>query len=258
MISIKNLVEFKDTFSAGFPFNHVIIDNFFTPEFAKSLEKEFPPYESEDWHYYCNPLENKKTLNNWNIFGSQTYKCFTYLCSDEFVNTLSGMVGVRLFPDIGLHGGGLHIHESGGNLNPHLDYNIHPKLGLQRKLNLLVYLSESLRPEFGGQLGFWEHDSLENQPGKLVKEIDPIFNRCVIFDTTQNSWHGISRVLKMQQNVFRKSIAVYYLCQPEEGATARYKALFAPRDDQKHCAEIKSLIEKRSSLCSSSSVYRTC
>ena len=33
------------------------------------------------------------------------------------------------------------MHGTGGNLNVHKDYSVHPKLGLRRKLNL-IYISK--------------------------------------------------------------------------------------------------------------------
>ena len=53
-------------------------------------------------------------------------------------------IGIKLFIDPGLHGGGWHIHSNKGNLNPHLDYSIHPKMDIQRRLNLIVYLEIKL------------------------------------------------------------------------------------------------------------------
>ena len=42
------------------PFDHVVIDDFFTEDFAKKLSSEFPAYEDEIWHGYDNPIEVKK------------------------------------------------------------------------------------------------------------------------------------------------------------------------------------------------------
>ena len=49
----------------NFPFYYKIIDNFFNQEQAKRISKEFPDYNSDVWFFYNNPLENKKTCNNW-------------------------------------------------------------------------------------------------------------------------------------------------------------------------------------------------
>ena len=113
-----------------------------------------------------------------------------------------------LFADSGLNGGGWHIHKQGGKLNTHLDYSLHPKLKLERKLNLIVYLNPDWNAEWGGALGFWGNES-SSKPGELVKEIPPKFNRAVIFDTTVNSWHGLPDPLRCPEGQSRKSLAVY-------------------------------------------------
>ena len=146
-----------------------------------------------------------------------------YLNSPEFVSFLSNTLDIKLYSDPGLHAGGCHIHSSGGILAPHLDYNIHPKLGLKRKLNLLVYLTEEYKTYFGGHLGFYKGVS---QPEKLMIEIPTIFNRAVLFDTSQNSWHGLSQDLIMPSGIYRKSLAVYYLTDPGENEKTNKRALF--------------------------------
>ena len=163
------------------PFNFTVINNFFKKKFARNLEGDFPSYNDKIWYSYSNQLENKKALNNWNAFPELTYSTFSYLCSDKFIKILSNLTSLKLYPDYGLNGGGWHIHGKGGNLNPHLDYSIHPKILYQRKINIIIYLSENLLPsKHKGHLGFWEHDKNKNQPGQLIHEIEPQFNRAVI------------------------------------------------------------------------------
>ena len=245
--------EFKD----AHPFSHCVVDNFVPEALAVQLESDFLAYEAPKWFVYKNKIEDKKALNDWNVFPGATYKFFQYLNSAEFVNLLSGLAGARLYSDPGLHGGGWHIHGPGGNLNPHLDYSIHPKLGLQRKLNIIVYISSALKAEHGGHLGLWAHDRETNRPGKLVREIEPKFRRAVIFDTTQNSWHGMSRPLTQPEGIYRKSLATYFLCDPARDSDPRGRALFAPREEQKGDVGIEELIKARSGVASSQKVYRT-
>jgi len=240
---IKNAFE---SFKFGQPFDHCVVDNFLDEEITKELEKEFIPYDSDSWVYYKNPIENKKALGEWNKFGKYTYNYFEKINSPEFVGFLSELVGVKLYPDYGLHGGGWHCHGQGGNLNPHLDYSIHPKLGLQRKLNIIFYVSSSLEDKHGGHLGLWTHDEKINGPKDLYKELTPLFNRAVFFDTTQNSWHGMSRQLDVPDGVYRKSLAVYYLCDPEGNVDPRNRALFAPREEQKGDKYVEEVIKSRS------------
>lgn len=228
------------------PFPYIVKDNFLDQELANNLSTEFLPYDNPEWFFYNNPLEHKKTINNWLLFPMVTYKFFAYLNSNEFIDKLKTEFKLsNLYPDPGLHGAGWHIHSRGGKLNVHLDYNLHPKLKLQRKLNLILYLSQDWDPTWGGNLEFWSHNTETNRPKNLEKTIDCKFNRAVIFDTTKNSWHGFAQELKCPENIYRKSIAMYYLVDPEENATERYRALFSPSDDQKNNSEIENLIQRR-------------
>lgn len=233
----------------NYPFYHYIIDNFLDDTKAKTISQEFPDYYSNIWYCYNNPLENKKTCNSWYQFETETYKTLSYLNSPEFIQNLQELTGIpKLYPDIGLHGGGLHIHGTGGKLNVHLDYSIHPKLKLQRKLNLIIYLTEDWNAEWGGSLEFWSHNSETNKPKEKVVTIDNIFNRAVLFDTTQNSWHGFPEPLTCPRHTYRKSLAVYYLTDAPEEIDQRPRALYAPYKEQENNLEILNLIKQRVKL----------
>jgi len=254
-INQNNLIQSLSQFKGALPFDHCVIDNFFFEEIANHLEDEFLDFESPKWYKYKNAIENKKTLNDWNSFPPLTYRVFNFLISKDFMSLLEHNLGLELLQDPGLHGGGWHIHGKDGNLNPHFDYSIHPKLKTQRKLNIIIYLSSALKTEHGGHLGLWEHDSEKDTTGPLIKEVEPKFNRAVIFDTTQNSWHGMSRSLIQPEGIYRKSLAVYYLVTPLSGVDEREKALFAPRDDQRGDINIEKLIKTRADSSNYSSVY---
>lgn len=224
------------------PFPHLVLDDFFDDELAHQLSKDFPAFDDPVWHTYDNAIEVKKTLNNWHHFTPALYRFFSDINSRNAVNLFEQLTKCRLYPDLGLHGAGLHIHGAGGKLNTHLDYSIHPKLGLERRLNLIVYLNPDWQESWGGSLGFWRDDN--GKPGELVKSIAPVFNRAVLFDTT-NAWHGLPEPIKCPLGQYRKSLAVYYLCDPREGAVQRKRALFAPSEDQVGDREVLDLIERR-------------
>lgn len=257
MINLDHFLLQLNSFKSSKPFDHCVIDNFLPETLAEQLETEFPSYEYHKWLCYKNPLEDKKAIESWLEFPPVTYKLFYYLNSEKFVKLLSNKLNIELYPDTGLHGGGWHCYSDGGNLNPHLDYSIHPKLGLQRKLNLILYVSQHIKPEHGGYLGLWSHDYITNQPLRVETEIEPVFNRAVLFDTTQNSWHGFSRPLTPPVGVYRKSLAIYYLCDPPLNVDNRGRALFAPREYQKSDQNIIELIKLRSGIDTSKLVYKT-
>ena len=72
-------------FRGAEPFDHCVIDNFFTDEFAKHLESEIPEFESDVWQKYNNPIEIKKITSEENKlikFNSQLEHTGTS-CTDE-------------------------------------------------------------------------------------------------------------------------------------------------------------------------------
>ena len=231
------------------PFDHWVIDNFFKKKDADILSDQFLEFDDDRWYTYSNSIENKKTLQNWGSFPPKIYQTLQGFCSQEFISGIEIITNInKLYPDYGLHGGGLHIHGRGGNLNIHKDYSIHPKLKLQRKLNLIIYLSKNWDVSWGGGLELWSHDHENNKPKELVKTIEPKFNRAILFDTTQNSWHGLPQPLMCPSDRYRKSIAVYYLTNVDDNTEERYRALFVPTKKQSNNKDVLKLIESRSKL----------
>ena len=256
-INDQNWKIINQQFLEGNPFNHVVIDNFFTTETATKLVADFPTYSSDIWHTYNNAIEDKKTCNNWNQFPKTTYSVFNYLGSSAFIDVMSQITGIdKMYSDPGLNGGGWHSHTKNGKLNVHLDYSVHPKLGLKRNFNLIIYMTPEWDASWGGGLELWNHNPDTNQPKERVKLIENKFNRAVVFDTTQNSWHGLPADLECPDGVARQSLAVYYLTQADSLTDPRGKALFAPYKDQVNNAEVLDLIKKRSSTLTASEVYK--
>lgn len=259
LIPPVNLAPLAWDFEGKHPYSWCAIDNFFDPTFARELASEFPAFDSDAWHEYRNPLEVKRTLNNWNAFGPATYRAMSFLNSAHFVELLrlSIKADYPLYSDPGLHGGGLHAAARGGRLNVHLDYSRHPKTGLARKINLLVYLTEDWQDEWGGALGLWEQNPVQPGPGALVRSIAPRFNRAVIFETP-NAWHGLPEPIACPEGQVRKSLAVYYLTDPKDVAreAQRTRALFAPAPEQIGDAEVLDLIARRADETTAASVHR--
>ena len=237
------------------PFPHIVIDNFLPDHIAKILANEFPSYDSDTWFNYSNRIEHKKLLSDWRKFPKTTYQFFTFLNSKWVLNTLSNLTNSLLIEDQGLHGGGWHIHSNGGKLNPHLDYSIHPMLKLQRKLNLIIYLSEDWKKEYGGHFGLWDQHPTKPRANNLIKEIDIKFNRAVLFDTTKQSWHGLSKKVKCPEGIYRKSLATYYLTEPSLNVDSRSRALFSPTKEQLNDSSINEFISKRSNFNTSKETY---
>ena len=74
-------------------------------------------------------------------------------------------------------------------------------------------------------------------------------------DFNSNIWHGLPQKICCPENEYRKSLAIYYLCKPQQGISDRGKALFSPSEEQRKDEIVYELIRKRSSIRSASSVY---
>ena len=127
---------------------------------------------------------------------------------------------------------------------------------MERRLNAIYYLTDEHEEDDGGHFGLWESRS-PNEPGNLIKEYAPIFNRLVLFNTSQNSWHGLSRIYDPKENRCRKSLATYYVSEPRNTSLTHTRAFFAPREHQKQNVDVISEILKRVSENGHSSVYVT-
>lgn len=244
---INTVFTEKDTvtFNTAEPFPHIVFDNFFEHDIATQLSSEIPTSDSDVWFQYNNKIENKYTSNHWDRFPALTYKVFSHLASPEFTQQLSKLTGIfPLVSDIGLHGGGWHVHTRGGLLNVHKDYSIHPKLKLERALNIIIYLTPDWDVSWGGGLGLWTEK--DGHPDKLIQNVDCLFNRAVLFDTRKNSWHGLPEAINCPEDKRRTSIALYYLTTPGVDSDPRERALFAPSEWQKGDKELEEFIIKRS------------
>ena len=102
---------------------------------------------------------------------------------------------------------GLHQSVAGAFLNVHVDYNYHPKTKYHRRLNVLVYMNKDWKDKYEGHLELWDTTDGKRE---RISRIAPEFNRCVIFETNEISYHGHPKALKTPPDVNRKSLATYY------------------------------------------------
>ena len=120
-----------------------------------------------------------------------------------FLETLTGID--NLLPDPYFIGGGLHLSGRGDFLKVHADFNWHHKLQAHRRLNALTYLSDTWDEEWGGAVEFWDKDM-----NGAVDKAYPIFNRLVVFSTSENSNHGQPEHNKCPEGTYRKVLNLYY------------------------------------------------
>lgn len=191
------------------PYPHIVIDDFLSPKSADALLAEFgaPPRDGGKWNQYTHYNERKSGLTRMEAMGPATRAVIDELSSAEFLEWLTGLSGIEgLLADPDLDGGGLHEIKPGGFLNLHTDFLSHTKRPhWRRQLNLLLYLNKDWQNEWHGELELWG-EGMSAQ----AAAIPPLFNRCVIFHTTDKSYHGHPVPLACPEDVTRKSLALYY------------------------------------------------
>ncbi|MEQ9000855.1 MAG: 2OG-Fe(II) oxygenase [Coleofasciculus sp. B1-GNL1-01] len=198
--------KYQESYSQAQPFPHVVIDDFL-PEFVlDEILQEFPKPGSIDWQKFDVSSQKKLGSKSELQMGEATRMLLYQLNSSTFINFLEKLTSIEgIIPDPHFVGGGLHQIEPGGYLKMHVDFNRHTRLNLDRRLNLLLYLNKDWQEDYGGHLELWDREMKQ-----CKKKILPIFNRCVIFNTTDFSYHGHPEPLTCPEGQTRKSLALYY------------------------------------------------
>jgi hypothetical protein len=219
----KKISIIAGEYAAGEPFPLVIIDDFLDEGFAEELLAEFPPMDgmvrSND--YMFGDKRERATLAE---AGPASEKYHDLLMSAEFTDIIAAITGRTLFMDPAFHGGGFHQSGDGGFLDTHVDFNIHPDhKDWLRVLNVLLYLNKDWPPGYGGAL------LVRTDPKTEPRAIAPLFNRCVMMLTSDNTYHGF-RKMSLPPGVTRKSIAGYAYELIDEGSRKARTTSWAPEE----------------------------
>ena len=201
-----DITSLSQLFASSQPFPHVIIDNFLPLEVATRIRDEFPGFqqmERDSMQSY-----ERKIAMRPGVPGcpDSATRALYALNSHEMINFLEALSGISgLLPDPHFHGAGLQQTRRGGKLGVHIDFNWHEKLKLDRRLNVLIYLNQDWQEDWGGYLELWNEDM-----SQMIHKVLPVFNRCVIFATSDISYHGLPDPLRCPENESRKQINLYY------------------------------------------------
>lgn len=189
------------------PFPHVVIDDFLEPDLAEEASAAFPIADDEIWIHYSHYNSDKHGLTKIDVIPEPMRSILMTLNSPRFLRHLEKLTGIDgLLADPDLEGGGLHQSQVGGYLNVHADFTVHPiRRDLRRRVNLLVYLNDDWKDEYEGHLELWSRDMKT-----CHARISPLLNRCVIFDTDVDSYHGVPEPLRCPPDRTRNSMALYY------------------------------------------------
>ena len=220
-------------FQSAKPFRHVVIDEFLSPEASRQLMAEFPAFDREHARNELGEVGGKAVFTNLPQLGPAYGRLDAMLRSREFLSLVGQITSIPdLLYDPEYIGGGTHENLHGQELDPHVDFNYHPKVHLHRRLNLIIFLNPEWREEWGGALELHVNPWLPPEENP-IKTIVPIANRCVVFETSEISWHGFKRIQlpDEKKNISRRSIAVYYYTRkrPADEAAPPHSTVYVQR-----------------------------
>jgi len=211
------------------PFPHIVIHNLFDNDRLKEIVSEFPSMEKNMEDKVGKTTVRKLSFrepNKIDLMTTKTQKFCRELNDKPFLSFLEELTGIKdLIADDTYEGGGPHTIGRGGFLSMHVDFNLHPRNKLERRLNVLVYLNEDWKDDWGGQLELWDNVF----EGSKQKSISPQLNTTVIFNTSEISWHGHPDPLQCPEEKFRRSLAFYYYTQPTENVEPEHTTVYVPR-----------------------------
>jgi hypothetical protein len=222
--------QLAERFQNASPFPHVIADDILPAALLDDVLSEYPEPEDVQWQSFDLPTEMKLALADTDRMGPVTRNLLAELNGQAFVGFLERLTGISgLIPDPHYEGGGLHQIRRNGYLKIHADFNRHTGLQLDRRINVLVYLNHDWPEGFGGHLELWNKNMTRCEVRTL-----PIFNRMVIFTTTDFAYHGHPDPLTCPPNRARRSLALYYYTngRPASELSYTHTTLFRTRPDE--------------------------
>lgn len=226
------------------PFPHFCIDGFLDPTFAEEVLAAFPSFEqaaSMGKTFKAVNEKNKIQVTDASRFPEAIARLDRELSSPAFLGLLE-----HAFEIPGLHadpnhtGGGMHQTGPRGHLDVHVDFNYDQTLQMHRRLNILVYFNKDWDPAWGGNIELWDRDVKT-----CVHSFAPEFNRCVVFATSEISYHGVSAV-RCPEGRTRKSFAAYYYTReaPAGWDGSVHSTIFKARPDEKLKGRVLMPLEK--------------
>lgn len=238
--------QIQRQFQTAQPFRFTVLDNFLQVQHCEQLLADFPPFQDKFAINEHGHVGGKAVVEQVNEISPFYWDFYEYINSDEFLKAMSEMTGIPdLIADPTLFGGGTHDNRDGQGLDIHVDFNIDERRSLHRRLNLLIYLNKEWDPVWGGNIEL--HSDPKNPDKNEVFSSPPLFNRALIFETNERSWHGFGRIQLPgdKKHLSRKSFSIYLYTKdrPAEEIVAPHTTFYLPQPLPRHLVAGHTLSE---------------
>ncbi|HYC74873.1 2OG-Fe(II) oxygenase [Brevundimonas sp.] len=173
----------------GTPTRYAIIDDLLPEEITRRIHGCFPP-QAEGFRVLDSFREKKRQAfdlsNRPELLADIVYA----LQSKPVVERIGELTGIEgLDGDPTLYAGGVSMMLPGDFLNPHIDNSHEATRRKYRRINSLFYVTPDWVESNGGNLELW--DDKVSEPVTIVST----FNRLVLMETNDRSWHSVSPVV---------------------------------------------------------------
>jgi hypothetical protein len=234
----------RHEFAIASPFRFVRIEPFLDQRFADEVASSYPTFERAAAHGRMFRAVNERMkvqITDPARFPAPVRRLYELLMSPAFVADLTSITGIAdLVADEELEGGGMHVTGPGGRLDVHLDFNYLEGRKLYRRVNLLLYLNPIWQDEWGGHLELWDREMK-----RCERTFAPLLNRCLVMETTDASFHGVTPITP-NAALPRCSFAAYYYTRepPVERSEPIASTMFRARPNEWVRAGLLMPIEK--------------
>lgn len=228
-----DLDALSTAFQSASPFPHIVLENFLEPDFAQEVAAAYPSFEeAQETGFGFDFVQERKKIqiSDSALFPTPVARLHEALAAPEFLQQLETITGIQgLEADPALGGGGMHVTGPGGRLDVHVDFNYNEERRLHRRLNILVYLNPVWEESWGGAVELWDRDVK-----RCHVRVPPVLNQCVLFETSEWSYHGVEPVAPSTPRP-RQSFAAYYYTKdaPANWDGRSHSTIFRTRPDEK-------------------------
>jgi Rps23 Pro-64 3,4-dihydroxylase Tpa1-like proline 4-hydroxylase len=213
----RDIAALRDAFEGSGPIRHVSIDALLPDELAREVHAAFPPFDRMVRHV---SLRESKSIavqmDKYTPLLEEILFAFQQPDVVELVGQITGLRGLQADPN--LYAGGLSAMRRDDYLNPHIDNSHNKDRELWRVLNLLYYVTPDWSAESGGSLELWP-SGMSGEPIVIPSE----FNRLVIMETHQSSWHSVNPI---RGSGIRTCVSNYYFSEFPASADDRFHVTF--------------------------------
>ena len=222
----KDVDYLRDDFSRdkGVMARFTAIDDLFPEATARKIYEAFPPREA--MRFLDSFREKKFTSKALDKFDPLITEATFAFQDQRVINAVGRITGQRdAVGDPHLYAGGISAMAHGHFLQPHIDNSHDHEQKNYRVLNLLYYCTPGWKAENGGNFELWDKDVTK------PVEIPSFFNRLVLMETNEKSWHSVNEV---KVEGLRCCVSNYYFSphSPNDHETS-HVTFFQARPEQK-------------------------